>query len=125
MKENMFYNRVSSWIRSYRNPDALNWLRNFVDNSTEPAEVKMQLYREINYKETRLRQMPSFTCKADGTYLADETGAPRVYATRFGAVCKLAELALKGYEVELLQSGTQYRITLSAPAPVNGMNAAA
>lgn len=125
MKENMFYNRVSSWIRSYRNPEALNWLRNFVDNSTEPAAVKLQLYREIDYKETRLRAMPSFTCSNEGTYLADENGAPRVYATRFGAVCKLAELALKGYEVELELTGTQYRITLSEPAPVNSMTAAA
>ncbi len=117
MQQNIFYNRVSSWIRSYRNPEALNWLRNFVDNSKEPAEIKMQLYREIDYKESRLRQMPSFTSTPCGTYLADEKGEPRVYATRFGAVCKLAELALKGYEVELLQTGTQYMITLSEPAP--------
>jgi hypothetical protein len=125
MKENIFYNRVSSWIRSYRNPEALEWLRRFVDNSTEPAEVKVQLYREIDYKETRLRQMPSFTCVSEGTFLADENGGVRVYNTRFSAVCKLAELALKGYEVELKQEGTQFRITLSAPAPVSGMNAAA
>lgn len=125
MKENIFYNRVSSWIRSYRNPEALEWLRRFVDNSNEPAEVKLQLYREINYKETRLRQMPGFTVNNGNTYLADDKGSVRVYATRFGAVCKLAELALKGFEVELEQTGTQFRITLSAPAPVNGMTAAA
>lgn len=125
MKENMFYNRVSSWIRSYRNPEALDWLRRFVDNSTEPEAVKRQLYREIDYKETRLRQMPGFTVSNGSTYLADDKGEVRVYATRFSAVCKLAELALKGYEVELEQTGTQFRITLSAPAPVKGMNAAA
>lgn len=110
MKENIFYNRVSSWIRSYRNPDALEWLRRFVENSTEPAEVKTQLYREIDYKETRLRQQPTFT--ADN-YLADDKGESRVYATRFGAVCKLAELALKGYDVELEQVGQQFKIILN------------
>jgi hypothetical protein len=126
MKENIFYNRVSSWIRSYRNPEALEWLRRFVDNSTEPADVKLQLYREIDYKETRLRQMPSFTCNSQGTFLADDKGAVRVYATRFSAVCKLAELALKGFEVELeQQEDSHFRIVLSAPAPVKGMNAAA
>jgi len=125
MKENIFYNRVSSWIRSYRNPEALDWVRRFVDNSNEPVNIKEQLYREIDYKETRLRQMPGFTVWAGNTYLADENGQPRVYATRFGAVCKLAELALKGYDVELEQNGTQFRITLTQPAPVNSMEAAA
>ncbi len=113
MKENVFYNRVSSWIRSYRNPDALEWLRRFVDNSTEPAEVKTQLYREIDYKEKRLRQQPSFTVTPSGTYLADDKGATKVYATRFSAVCKLAELTLKGYEVELEQTEQQFKIILN------------
>jgi hypothetical protein len=126
MKENIFYNRVSSWIRSYRNPEALEWLRRFVDNSAEPADVKLQLYREIAYKETRLRQMPVFTESDHHTYLADEKGGVRIYATRFGAVCKLAELALKGFEVELEQQDNgHFRISLSAPAPAGGMNAAA
>lgn len=116
---NIFYTRVSSWIRSYRNPDALDWVRRFVDNSNEPVEIKEQLYREIDYKETRLLQMPGFTKVADGTFLSDEKGQPRVYATRFGAVCKLAELALKGYDVELKEFGTQYRIALNNPQPEN------
>ncbi|MBS1771459.1 MAG: hypothetical protein JST82_01275 [Bacteroidetes bacterium] len=125
MENSTFYNHVSSWVRSHRNPETLDSIRNFVDRALQPLDIKEKLYREINYKETILRRQPGFTVSGDATYLANDDGNPRVYMSRFSAVCKLAELTLKGYEVELQQSGTQYRITLSEPAPVNGMSTAA
>lgn len=106
-----FQQTVGSWIRSYRNPEALDFLRRFVDNSTAPDEVKESLRSQIDAKEQRLRQAPQFVTLNGTTYLADEQWKPREYLTRFGAVCKMAELALKGYEVDLQQTGTIYIIT--------------
>lgn len=119
--DNTFYNRVSSWIRSYRNPDALDWLRKFVDNSAEPAEIKLQLHREINYKEARLRRQHSFKQDGKNTYLMNEQGEVAVYKSRFSAICKIAELALKGYEVELESNllFTRHRIKLAEPHVLN------
>lgn len=125
MEQNSFYKHVSSWIRSYRTPDMLEGLRTFVDSSAQPAEVKEQLYREIDYKERILTQKPSFTNWCGTTWLANEEGNPKVYVSRFTAVCKLAELTLKGYEVELYQADDTYRITLTPPAPMSGIQVAA
>lgn len=125
MEQHIFYNHVSNWVRSHRNPETIETLRNFVDKALQPAEVKERLYREIDYKESILLRQPSFTVNNTTTYLADEDGTPRFYASRFSAVCKLAELTLKGYDVELEQNNNQYFITLSRTAPVNSMSAAA
>ena len=115
LRNSIFQERVSSWIRSYRNPEAMDWLRKFVDNSTEPDEVKQQLYREISYKEARLRAKPAFVQDGNDVFLMNQSGKAYEYGTRFSAVCKLAELALKGYEVELVQSGAIYKIKLLGP----------
>lgn len=97
--ETNFYQHVSSWIKSYHNPDALYWLRRFINNSTEPLHIKEQLHREIDYKDAALRNQPFF-CNALGQYfLVDHAGHPRIYTTRFAAICKVAELKLKGYDV--------------------------
>jgi hypothetical protein len=119
MEQQIFYSHVSNWVRSHRNPETIETLRNFVDKALQPADIKERLYREIDYKESILRRQPSFTVNEDTTYLAGDDGAPRLYASRFSAVCKLAELTLKGYDVELMQNNNQYLITLSNTAPVH------
>jgi len=125
MEQNIFYNHVSNWVRSHRNPETMETLRNFVDKALQPAEVKEKLYREIAYKESILRRQPTFVVTEEHTLLADESGQPRVYASRFSAVCKLAELTLKSYSVELLQNNHLFYIILSEPAPVNSIGVAA
>jgi hypothetical protein len=115
MEQNKFYEHVSSWIGSYHNPEALEWLRRFVNNSFQAQEVKEQLHREIDWKICSLRNRPCFSEVGEDLFLVDEQGHPKVYTTRFSAICKLAELKLKGYDAELKPGSVFYRITLTQP----------
>jgi len=117
METNKFYEHVSSWINSYTNPEALEWLRRFVNNSFQSQAVKEQLHREIDWKIAGLRNRPAFGEVNGDTFLVDEQGHPRVYTTRFSAICKLAELKMKGYEAELRPGDVFYRIALQHPRP--------
>lgn len=117
--EKNFYEHVSSWIKSYHNPDALHWLRRFINNSSEPLDIKEQLHREIDWKVAALRQQPCFNDAQGMGYLVDDSGHPRIYTTRFAAICKVAELKLKGYDVELQPGDVFYKIKLADPAPIN------
>lgn len=119
METNKFYEHVSSWINSYTNPEALEWLRRFVNNSFQSRAVKEQLHKEIDWKIAGLRNRPVFTEVGDDTFLVDELGHPRVYTTRFSAICKLAELKVKGYEAELRPGDVFYRIVLQPSAPID------
>ncbi len=118
MESNQFYECVSGWIKSYRNPEALQWLRKFVNNSLQPQEVKEKLHCEIDWKIAGLQHQPAFAEKQGLTYLVDDNGHPKVFTTRFSALCKVAELKMKGYEVELKPGSVFYRIQLT-PAPIN------
>jgi len=119
MEPNKFYAHVSSWIKSYRNPEALHWLRKFINSSGQPHEIIDKLHEEIDWKVAGLKQRPAFTKKNGDHYLVDEEGHLKVFTTRFSAVCKVAELKMKGYEVELKPGNVFYRIILTEPAPID------
>ncbi len=105
-----FYTHVSKWIRSYYNPDSLDWLVKFVENSIEPDEVKAKLIREIKVKKSHLLNEACFT-DFDGTMLlTDRTNNPVIYTTRYAAITKLAELTNKGYNVQLVEGNCFFRI---------------
>ena len=125
MEQNKFYEHVSSWINSYQNLEALEWLRRFVNNSFQSQAVKEQLHREIDWKIAGLRNRPAFSEVGDSTYLVDDMGHPRVYTTRFSAICKLAELKMKGYDAELRAGDVFYRIVLQTETPVDEVVAVA
>jgi hypothetical protein len=123
MEANKFYNHVSSWIKSYRNAEALHWLRKFINNSQQPEAIKDKLHAEIDWKIEGLKQKPAFAMNNGTCYLADDEGHPKVFTTRFSAVCKVAELKMKGYEAELKPGSVFYRIKLTQPAPMEEMAA--
>lgn len=117
--ETNFYDHVSSWIKGYHSADGLHYLRRFVNNSHEPVQVKEQLHREIDFKYASLNNLPYF-CNTNGSYyLCDDAGHPRIYTTRFAAICKVAELKLKGYNAMLQPGEVFYRIALEDAAPMN------
>lgn len=116
MEPNKFYAHVSSWIKSYRNPEALQWLRKFINNSGQPLDIRERLHEEIDWKIAGLRSRPAFALQNGDGYLVDDEGHPKVFTTRFSAVCKLSELKMKGYNVELKPGSVFYRIKLVAPA---------
>lgn len=122
MEPNKFYMHVSSWIKSYRSPDALFWLRKFINNSGQPWEIKEKLHHEIDLKISGLKNMPSFALKNGDYYLVDDEGHAKVFTTRFSAVCKLAELKMKGYEAALQPGSVFYRIRLTEPAPIEWLS---
>lgn len=119
MEANQFYACVSSWIKSCRNTESLQWLRRFVNSSLQHHGVKEQLHREMDQKLARLQHLPCFAEKLGHTYLADDNGHPKVFTTRFSAICKVTELKMKGYEVELKPGSVFYKIKLTTPAPIN------
>ncbi len=119
MEQNFFYRHVSKWIRSYYNADALEWLHRFINNSNEPAEVKVRLHREVDRKIASLRNMPYFSLHDDMQLLMDKEGYPMIFTTRYAAMNKLAELTVMGYDVRLLEGNAFYRIQLIQPAPIN------
>lgn len=123
MDQQKFYNHVSSWIKSYHNAEALEWLRRFVNNSRQPAAVKEKLHREIDIKIATLKNKPCFAAVSGDTYLVDTYGHPKVYTTRFSAICKVAELKMRGYEAELVQGSAFFRIRLAESAPIDNMAA--
>lgn len=114
IQEDKFYMYVSSWIKSYRNPDGLHWLRKFIDNSDQSVTVKMKLHQEIYDKLAGLKQTPNFQDKGGTMYLVDSEGQAKVFTTRFSAVCKTIELIRKGYDVEYVQGSVFYRIRLNS-----------
>lgn len=118
MEPNRFYTHVSSWIKSYRNPEALHWLRKFINNSGQPLEVREKLHAEIDLKVSGLKHKPAFAMKNGEYFLVDNEGHQKVFTTRFSAVCKVAELKMKGYEAELHPGTVFYRIKLTEPAPM-------
>ncbi len=123
MEANKFYNHVSSWIKSYRNAEALQRLRAFINSSTQPVDIKEKLNGEIDRKIAGLKQRPMFAMNNGICYLADSEGHPQVFTTRFSAVCKLAELKMNGYDAELKPGSVFYRIQINEPAPMEEMAA--
>ncbi len=119
MKKNMFYHHVSSWIDSYYNADALEWLRRFINNSTQPAEMKNRLQREVDRKIASLTNMPFFARYDDMELLMDEHCHPQIFTTRYAAMSKVVQLQVLGYDARLLEGNAFYRIQLVQSAPVN------
>lgn len=123
MEQTMFYKHVSSWIDSYYNAEALEWLHRFVNNSTQPHEMKERLHMEIDRKIAALTNMPFFCKYDDMQLLMDDTledrTHPRIFTTRYAAMTKIIELRLMGYDVRLLEGNVFYRIQLVQPAPIN------
>lgn len=118
MEQNTFYNHVSSWIKSYRNPEALAFLTKFITGSQQPDEVKAKLLEEVEHRIASLTGTPGFTEKNGVSYLVDGNGHPKLFTTRFGAITEIATLKMKGYDVELVTGTSFYRIKLNAPLPV-------
>lgn len=123
MEKSMFYKHVSGWIDSYYNAEALEWLHRFVNNSTQPVDVKERLHMEIDRKIASLTNAPFF-CKHDGMKLLmdqdlNDQEHPQIFTTRYAAMSKVIELRLMGYDVRLLEGNTFYRIQLIQPAPIH------
>lgn len=119
MEKNMFYNHVSSWIDSYYNAEALEWLRRFINNSAQPQEMKDRLHREVDRKLASLTNMPFFGKYDDMQLLMDEHCHPQIFTTRYAAMSKVAQLRIMGYDARLLEGNAFYRIQLVQSAPVN------
>lgn len=115
----MFYNHVSSWIDSYYNAEALEWLRRFICNSSQPQEVIDRLQREVDRKMASLTNMPFFGACDGMQLLMDEHCHPQVFTTRYAAMSKVAQLRIMGYDARLLEGNAFYRIQLVQSAPVN------
>lgn len=123
MEQNMFYKHVSSWINSYYNAEALEWLHRFIDNSNQDMDVKKRLHREVDRKIASLTNMPFFCEYDDMQLLMDESLAdrdyPKVFTTRYAAMSKVIELRMQGYDARLLEGNVFYRIQLVQPAPIH------
>lgn len=119
MEKNMFYNHVSSWIDSYYNAEALEWLRRFINNSAQPLEMKDRLQREVDRKIASLTNMPFFGSYDDMKLLMDEHCHPQIFTTRYAAMSKVAQLRIMGYDARLLEGNSFFRIQLVQSAPVN------
>jgi len=123
MEKNMFYNHVSSWIDSYYNAEALEWLRRFINNSTQPQDIRDRLQQEVNRKIASLTNMPFFGKYDDMELLMDQSlpkqDHPAIFTTRYAAMSKIAQLRQMGYDARLLEGNAFYRIQLVQPAPVN------
>ena len=119
MINNMFYNHVSSWIASYYNADSLEWMRRFIANSNEEDEIKERLLREVDRKMASLLNMPFFTHHDGMQLLMNEHCHPKVFTTRYAAMCEVTQLRVMGYDVRLLEGGVFFRIQLVRAAPIN------
>lgn len=129
MKQNMFYKHVSSWINSYYNADALEWLHRFINNSNQPQEVKKRLHMEVDRKIASLTNMPFF-CEYDDMQLLMDNSLtdrqhPQIFTTRYAAMGKVIELRMLGYDARLLEGNSFYRIQLVQSQPINFQQAPA
>lgn len=118
MEKNMFYNHVSSWIDSYYNPAALDWLRRFINNSAQPQEVRDRLNREVDRKIASLTNQPCFSKYEGMQLLMDEHCHPQVFTTRFSAMSKVAQLRIMGYDARVIEGNAFFRIQLVTAQPV-------
>lgn len=112
MDTNEFQKHVSSWIDSYYNAEALEWLHRFINNSRQPQEVKDALNKQVDLKVALLTNAPLFDQYKGKTYLMDKHGHPEVFTTRYAVLNKLAEVRKHGYDAELETTGTFFRIRL-------------
>lgn len=119
MENNPFYTHVSSWIESYFNPDALTWLRRFIDNSTQGQDVKEKLNKQIDRKIASLTYSPLFSEYDGMQLLMDKHNHPQIFTTRYAAMNKIVELRRQGYDVRLVEGGVFYRIQLFQLVPNN------
>lgn len=118
MDQHTFYSHVSKWIRSFENPEALARLTKFITGSPQPDEIKMKLLGEAEARIKALNCPPMFVDILGEQYLKNHAGHPKVFTTRFSAVTEMATLKLKGLDVDLVTTGTFYRIKLNTAKPV-------
>lgn len=118
MEPQTFYTHVSNWIKSYRNADGLVWIERFINNSSQPYAIKTKLLDEVEAKQAGLTGKPKFGMRNGANVLLDEEGSQKVYTTRFSAMCKLSQLKMAGYNVELLPGQYFYRIELLEEQPI-------
>lgn len=119
MEKSMFYTHVSSWIESYYNAEALEWLRRFVNNSGQGQEVKDRLQREIDRKIAALTDMPFLGLYDGMQLLMDQHCHPHIFTTRYAANSKVTQLRIMGFDARLLEGGAFFRVQLVQPMPVN------
>lgn len=118
MEPQTFYIHVSNWIKSYRNVDGLTWLSKFIENSSQPLDIKNKLHKQIEYKKSGINGIPEFGIRNGANVLLDEDGFQKVYTTRFSAMCRLTQLKSMGYNVELLRGDYFFRIKLLEEQPI-------
>ena len=121
MNTNQFQNHVSSWIDSYYNAEALEWLRRFINNSAQPQEVKDALNKQVDLKIASLTNSPVFDKYNGTTYLMDRHGHPDVFTTRYAALGKVAQLRLMGYDAQLVEGNAFFRIQLVGYKTIEGI----
>jgi hypothetical protein len=121
MKKNNFFNHVSKWIASYDNIEALEWLRKFIDQSSQPENIKINLRIKLQKRIHSIIQSPKFTKINGDVYLMDEYGLPGIFDKKYTAVKKIVELKQLGFTATIMQDSNYYRIRLTHSAPVNTM----
>lgn len=119
MVENNFFNHVSKWIASYNDTEALEWLRKFIDQSSQPEEVKVGLRIKLQKRIFSIKNSPKFTKVHEDIYLMDEYGLPGVFDKKFTAVKKIIQLKQLGFSATIMQDYNYYRVRLINPALIN------
>lgn len=102
MKNYENYEEVSGWIKSINNPDSIKHIVQFIENSHVSkldAEDKAKLLKEVDVRQHELAHMPYF-CPATNVLL-NTKGLPAHYSNKIAAIWKLAELKLRGYNVQI------------------------
>ena len=107
MEHSLFYEHVSSWIDSYHNAEALEWLKRFVNASTQPDSIKQELLVQIDRKIATLQGWPRFNADS---LLLDDAGHVEVFTHRYKALCKVVYLRLRGHDVHAVSSGVFYKV---------------
>jgi hypothetical protein len=106
MVHNEYYNKVKGWIDGYHDAEAVKLLRKFVDNSLESAEVKAQLYKDIDVKIASLKNLPVFIEDKSGKkLLCDASGDVKLFSSKIAVAWKSFELSVKGYDVKIIYGG--------------------
>lgn len=103
MDAEKFYNTVSGWIDSYNSQEALNGLRQFIDNSKQPLELKNRLHALIDAKRKELTDVSYFCIH----------GAPALYTSLTKTIAQVNELRAAGHNPEIVIGNPFYKIRLN------------
>lgn len=117
MTHNEQYTKITEWINSFDNADALGAFRKYVDNTDLPKEMQDQLHLQINCRIAHLKREPYFHHVDGEFYLMDEKGNVRIFNTSFGAFVITVFLNLRGLKVKMIH-GKLYKVALQEVIPV-------